>query len=357
MQSNLIKIYEITRTRAAITAHPRKIIGDFLSVTTIINTIHLSRCAGKKSFSDYTCDRFAPGISLAHFGGGNPDHLFRSAFPRGHAGSKSKRVYGSRTIQVKLVRGRAGERDGSQKGRRGSSSVAKDRGIELPTEFRLIQLAEEKRRSPDPSSSLSSLSNSPRLSFYAAVPLRFIRVTFGQKFCRQAKWLIGRVITSDFGESDFLGNMEDRFKKELRNACYAQWSLTWLDNFVMYGDVVVTGKKWFSEREIYLFDKCIGSSRSLIYKEIKKLRVETIFITGLTTSWLNYWFFCIFVYCIWIESIIKINVTINAIKYSWWEFSIYNAYNYQDICSESYVYMIDVLIKLFKIILFEIYFE
>lgn len=143
MQSNLIKIYEITRTRTAITAHPRKIIGDFLSVTTIINTIHLSRRAGKKSFSDYTCDRFAPGISLAHFGGGNPDHLFRSAFPRGHAGSKSKRVYGSRTIQVKLVRGRAGERDGSQKGRRGSSSVAKDRGIELPTEFRLIQLAEE----------------------------------------------------------------------------------------------------------------------------------------------------------------------------------------------------------------------
>lgn len=143
MQSNLIKIYEITRTRAAITAHPRKIIGDFLSVTTIINTIHLSRRAGKKSFSDYTCDRFAPGISLAHFGGGNPDHLFRSAFPRGHAGSKSKRVYGSRTIQVKLVRGRAGERDGSQKGRRGSNSVAKDRGIELPTEFRLIQLAEE----------------------------------------------------------------------------------------------------------------------------------------------------------------------------------------------------------------------
>lgn len=42
---------------------------------------------------------------------------------------------------MKLVR--AGERDGSQKGRRGPSSVAKDRGIELPTEFRLIQLAEK----------------------------------------------------------------------------------------------------------------------------------------------------------------------------------------------------------------------
>lgn len=186
MQSNLIKIYEITRTRAAITAHPRKIIGDFLSVTTIINTIHLSRRAGKKSFSDYTCDRFAPGISLAHFGGGNPDHLFRSAFPRGHAGSKSKRVYGSRTIQVKLVRGRAGERDWESKGQERTQFCRKrprDRasyGVSANPAGR-----RNKRRSPDPSSSLSSLSNSPLLSCYAA-QLLFIRVTFGQKFCRQA---------------------------------------------------------------------------------------------------------------------------------------------------------------------------